>query len=97
MFVTSRKRLSGWNAHPPETFTIDSITHIETAANLLAAYPKLRILTAISSDRQAHKYEDISNLDRCAQFATTHTSYLNLLRLLLRLGPNASRVSLDSK
>jgi hypothetical protein len=55
-------------------------------------YPKLQIIVSGSQGSQMKSFDAIPNHDRCGQFAATHTSYLNLIRLLLRLGPNASRI-----
>jgi hypothetical protein len=88
----SRVIVERWGNQPPDSFELENITHVETAANLLAAYPNLRIIVSGSQDRQMKSCDAIPNHDRCCQFAATHTSYLNLIRLLLRLGPNASRI-----
>jgi len=90
----SRELVESWGKHPPDSFSLGNNTHIETAANLLAAYPELQIITTSSTDRPIQLCDAIPIQDRSGQFATTHTSYLNLLKLLLRLGPNASRVVL---
>ena len=81
-----------WGNSPPDSFELENITQVETAANLLTAYPNLQITVACSQDSQLGSCDAIRNHDRCGQFAATHTSYLNLIRLLLRLGPNASRI-----
>jgi len=84
--------VDGWGNGPPDSFELENITNVETAANLLAAYPNLQIIVSGSQHRQMKSCDAFPNHDRCGQFAATHTSYLNLIRLLLRLGPNASRV-----
>jgi hypothetical protein len=61
----------------PDSFELENITHVETAANLLAAYPNLRIIVSGSQDRQMKSCDAIANHDRCGQFAATYTSYLN--------------------
>ena len=88
----SRAIVEGWGNSPPDSFELENITHVETAANLLAAYPKLQIIVSGSQGSQMKSCDAIPNHDRCGQFTATHTSYLNLIRLLLRLGPNASRI-----
>ena len=88
----SRDLVESWGDDPPASFTLESTVHIETAANLLAAYPTLQIIIPCSTEAIPVACESIKNHDRCSQFAATHTSYLNLLKLLLRLGPNSSRL-----
>ena len=90
----SRELVESWGKHPPDSFSLGNNTHFETAANLLAAYPELQIITTSSTDKPIQLCDAIPIHDRSRQFATTHTTYLNLLKLLLRLGPNASRVVL---
>jgi hypothetical protein len=90
----SRAIVERWGENPPDSFELENITHVETAANLLAAYPNLQIMVSGSQDSQMKSCDAIANHDRCGQFAATHTSYLNMIRLLLRLGPNAARLSL---
>jgi len=92
----SRDFVESWGDDPPASFTLESTVHIETAANLLAAYPTLQIIIRCSTEAIPVACESIKNHDRCMQFAATHTSYLNLIRLLLRVGPNASRISSKS-
>jgi len=89
----SRAIVDGWGNRPPDSFMLQNITHIETAASLLAAYPNLQLMVSGSQDSQMKSCDAIPNHDRCGQFAATHTSYLNLLRLMLRLGPNATRIA----
>ena len=88
----SRAIVDNWGNRPPDSFSLENITQVETAANLLTAYPNLQITVACSQDSQLGSCDAIPNHDRCGQSAATHTSYLNLIRLLLRLGPNASRI-----
>jgi len=88
----SRDLVESWGNQPPDSFSLENITHIETAANLLAAYPNLQIIVTGTIDREPHPCDAISNQNRGEQFAATYTSYLNLLKLLLHLGPNASRL-----
>ena len=84
--------IGSWGNRPPDSFELENITHFETAANLLAAFPNLQIIVSGSQGSQMKSCDAIPNHDRCGQFAATHTLYLNLIRLLLRLGPNASRI-----
>ncbi|MCY2973332.1 MAG: hypothetical protein NTW52_01555 [Planctomycetota bacterium] len=88
----SRDLVAIWGAGPHASYTLESSVHIETAINLLTAYPTLRIFVPCTNDTNPVACESIKNHDRCGQFAATHTSYLNLLRLMLRVGPNATRV-----
>lgn len=88
----SRDLVESWGDDPPASFTLESTVNIETAANLMAAYPTLQIIIPCSTEAIPVACESIKNHDRCMQFAATHTSYLNLLRLFLRLGPNSSRL-----
>jgi hypothetical protein len=83
--------LSRKHGHP-DPFELESTSHVETAANLLAAYPKLQIIVSGSQGSQMKSCDAIPNHDRCGQFAAIHTSYLKLIRLLHRLGKNASRI-----
>jgi hypothetical protein len=73
----SRAIVERWGNQPPDSFELENITHVETAANLLAAYPNLRIIVSGSQDRQMKSCDAIANHDRCGQFAATYTSYLN--------------------
>ena len=58
-----------------------------------AAYPNLRIFATHSREEYSVGCEAIRNHDRYRQFDTSRTSYLNITKLLLRLGPNARRLS----
>ncbi len=88
----SRDLVRNWSDKPPDSFSLENVTHIETAANLLAAYPNLEVIVSGTIDGQPRSCDTIPNQNRSEQFAATHTSYLNLLKILLRLGPNASRL-----
>lgn len=88
----SRDLVRNWGDKPPDSFSLENITHIETAANLLAAYPNLKVTVSGTIDGQPSPCDTIPNQNRSEQFAASHTSYLNLLKILLRLGPNASRL-----
>ncbi|MDX1925288.1 MAG: hypothetical protein SFV81_02145 [Pirellulaceae bacterium] len=88
----SRAIVDGWGNRPPDSFSLENITQVETAANLLTAYPNLKITVNDSMEFFAPCCSSISSHDRRGQFEATHTGYLNLLKLLLRLGPNAARI-----
>jgi hypothetical protein len=92
----SRDLVAVWGDQPPVSYTLESIVQIETAANLLAAYPNLGIIASESTIRRQINCEAIGIQDRRAQFDASRTSYMNLPRLLLRLGPNACRLSVAS-
>jgi hypothetical protein len=92
----SRELVAGWGDEPPVSYTLESMVQIETAANLLAAYPNLGIIASESIVHRQTNCEDIGIKDRLGQFEVSCTSYMNLPRLLLRLGPNASRLSVAS-
>ncbi|MCE3017138.1 MAG: hypothetical protein LW870_14860, partial [Pirellula sp.] len=89
----SRAIVERWGNRPPESFGLENITKVETAANLLAAYPNLRIFATDSREEYSVGCEAIRKHDRYRQFDTSCTSYLNITKLLLRLGPNARRLS----
>ena len=76
---------------PTEEELESAIAHVNPELRKFG-YPKLQIIVSGSQGSQMKSCDAIPNHDRCGQFAATHSSYLNLIRLLLRLGPNASRI-----
>jgi hypothetical protein len=83
-----------FDAAPPFVWQASSCLHSDTIANLLAIFPQMRIQIDQVPYPSTCRTDEISNADRKQQFAATYTSYLNLPKLLLRLGPNASRVTI---
>jgi len=65
----------------------------DTIANLLAINPSMQIQINQVATQCPCPIDEVRNTDRNQQFAATYTSYLNLPKLLLRLEPNASRIS----
>ncbi len=81
---------------PPQLWQASSCLYADTIANLLAIFPQMRIQIDQVPYPSNCRTDEISNADRKQQFTATFTSYLNLPKLLLRLGPNASRVTIAS-
>jgi hypothetical protein len=92
----SRELVAGWGDEPPVSYTLESMVQIETAVNLLSVYPNLGIIASESIIHRQTNCVAIGIHDRRGQFDASCTSYMNLPRLLLRLGPNASRLSVAS-
>ena len=92
----ARALVRRFDAAPPFVWQASSCLHSDTIANLLAIFPQMRIQIDQVPYPSTCRTDEISNSDRKQQFAATYTSYLNLPKLLLRLGPNASRVTIAS-
>lgn len=92
----SKYLITCWGNLSPSTYEPSSNTHVETIANLLTAYPELRIKLPTENRKTPSTCGRISPSCRAQQFDFTGTAYLNAAKLLLRLGPNASRVSISS-
>lgn len=82
--------------NPPAVWEASSCFHSDTIANLLAVYPSLLIQIILEPALSQCRSDEIACNNRARQFAATHTVYLNLPKLLLRLGPNASRLLVTS-
>jgi hypothetical protein len=78
--------------NPPAVWKASSCFQSDTIANLLAVFPNLLIQIGPEPVLAPCRSNEIGRNDRAQQFAATHTSYLNLPKLLLRLGPNSSRL-----
>jgi len=76
----------------PEFLQLSSCLRSDTIANLLAIYPNLQIEIGMEKRIELARADQIPDHHRAQQFEVTLTSYLNLPRLLLRLGPNAARL-----
>jgi hypothetical protein len=76
----------------PEFLQLSGCLRSDTIANLLAIYPQLQIEIGMEKRIELARADQIPDHNRADQFEATHTSYLNLPRLLLRLGPNAARL-----
>lgn len=88
----ARSLINRFGNAPPAVWSECNCQSADTIGNLLAAYPDLIIRTNAAPLAQKHQEIAIASCDRVHQFAATRTSYLSLAKLLLRLGPNASRV-----
>ena len=81
---------------PPRISGAASCLHSDTIANLLAVYPEMQIQINQRSEQYPCPPDEVKNSYRDQQFAATYTSYFNLPKLLVRVGPNASRISIAS-
>ena len=84
--------IARFGQNPLAVWKASSCFHSDTIANLLAIYPGLLIQIDPEPILTRFQSDDIGCNDRAEQFAATQTSYLKLPKLLLRLGPNSSRL-----
>ena len=82
--------------NPPAVWQVSNCLHSDTIANLLAIFPQIQIQIKPAPEQIPCRTDEVRKFDRNQPFAANYTSYLNLPRLLIRLGPNASRVSLPN-
>jgi len=95
--IKANKLFNGFGDAPPRMWEEASCSHSDTIANLLAVFPEMRIQINQWSEQSPCQADEVKKSDRDQQFAATYTSYLNLSKLLLRLGPIASRISIASQ
>jgi hypothetical protein len=81
--------------NPPRIWKASNCLQSDTIANLLAIYPQIRIEIMQVLDQSPRQTDEVRNVDRNQQFNATHTSYLCLPKLLLRLGPNSRRINIS--
>jgi len=82
---------------PPPVWEAASCLHSDTIANLLAVFPEMRNQINQLLEQSLCQADEVKKSGRNQQSAATYTSYLSLPTLLLRLGPNASRISIASQ
>ena len=92
--TTAYALINRFGETPPRIWEAASCLHSDTIANMLAVFPEMRIQINQTLEQSPCPADEVKKSDRNQQFAATYTSYLNLPKLLLRLGPNASRISI---
>ena len=84
--------IARFGQNPHAVWKASNCLYSDTIANLLAEYPSFLIQIDPEPVLTPYRSEEIGCNDRAQQIAATHTSYLYLPKLLLRLGPNSSRL-----